>query len=194
VTNIRTIIAVLMLVLTPTAQSMAEPVVLGWGDLEPKLFAGERMKLPKNSEVLGAPKAQDFQVTETELKKILGEIEFMKDMQPQGSLLVVNFNDKRVRIPGYATPVGFDGEDVTQFLLVPFLGACIHVPPPPANQIIYVKNAKGLKINQVWEPVWLTGVLETKSISTVLADVGYSIAEGVVEPYSAYPENVKEAH
>ncbi|MEP1209939.1 MAG: DUF3299 domain-containing protein [Rhizobiaceae bacterium] len=189
------IIPVLLIVaLINAPKSMAEPLVLGWADLEPKLFFGQRMKLPKSRSVLGTPTAEDFQVTKSELKEFLGEIEFMKDMQPQGARLVGKLNGKKVRIPGYVTPVGFDGEDVTQFLLVPFLGACIHVPPPPANQIIYVKNAKGLKLEQIWEPVWITGILETKSVSTVLADVGYSMAQAVVEPFAAYPENVKQAH
>lgn len=176
------------------AQSQAEPLVLTWQDLEPAADTGVPMTLPKNSKILGTPATQDFRVTEAELKEMLGEIEFMKDMQPQDSRLVGKLDGKRVRIPGYATPVGFNGEDVTQFLLVPYLGACIHVPPPPANQIVFVKNAKGLTVSQVWEPIWLTGVLRTKSVSTVLADVGYTIEEGTVEPYEAYPENIKDAH
>ena len=180
---------------TPSA-ILAEPLVLGWEDLVPKPFTGKRMKLPKKTGVLGMPTAADFEgeISKEELEAFLGDIEFMKEMQPRGGRLVGKLDGKKVRIPGYVTPVGFNGEDVTQFLLVPFLGACIHVPPPPANQIVYVKKAKGLKIEQVWEPVWLTGILTTQSVSTVLADVGYTIAEGVVEPYAAYPENVKQAH
>jgi len=169
-------------------------MVLGWEDLEPTLLAGKRMNLPKQSSILGMPTAEDFQVSASEMKEFLGDIKFMKDMQPRGARLVGRLHGKKIRIPGYVTPVGFNGEDVTQFLLVPFLGACIHVPPPPANQIIYVKNAKGLKIEQIWEPVWLTGILETKSVSTALADVGYSIRHGVVEPCAAYPENMKTVH
>jgi hypothetical protein len=191
-------ILVILIVIMATgfkgSESRAEPLVLGWEDLVPKLFAGKRMKIPKRSEVLGMPTAEDLQVSEEEKDAFLGDIEYMKDQQPKNARLVGKLDGKKVRIPGYVTPVGFDGEDVTQFLLVPFLGACIHVPPPPANQIVYVRNAKGLKIDQVWEPIWLTGILETKSVSTVLANVGYSIAEGVVEPYDAYPENVKQAH
>ena len=178
------------------SRAWAEPLVLAWEDLVPTQSVGKPMVIPERSKVLGEPKAEDFEgeISKEELEAFMGDIEFMKDMQPQGAWLVGRLDGKKVRIPGYVTPVGFDGEDVTQFLLVPYLGACIHVPPPPANQIVYVKKAIGLKIEQVWEPVWLTGTLTTKSVSTVLADVGYSIAEGVVEPYDTYPEDVRQAH
>lgn len=189
-----TLLLVLIAVSVNIPESRSGPLVLGWEDLVPKPFTGKRMKIKKKSKTLGMPTAEDFQVTKDELEAFMGDIEFMKDMQPRGARLVGKLNGKKVRIPGYVTPVGFDGEDVTQFLLVPFLGACIHVPPPPANQIVYVKKAEGLKIEQVWEPVWITGIIETKSVSTVLADVGYSIAQGTVEPYEAYPENVKQGH
>ena len=188
------ILTILLAVGVNVSESKSEPLVLGWEDLVPEPFTGERMTLPKPSKGLGAPKAESFQLSKEELEAYLGELQIMKNMQPQNAELVGKLNGKKVRIPGYVTPVGFDGEDVTHFLLVPYLGACIHVPPPPANQIVYVKNAKGLKIEQIWEPIWITGVLETKSVSTVLADVGYSIADGVVEPYKAYPENVKQVH
>ena len=188
------ILAIFMAASLNVSKSKAEPLVLGWEDLVPKWFDGKKIKIPKRSEVLGMPVAEDFQVSKEELESFMGDVEFMKDLQPQDARLVGKLNGKRVRIPGYVTPVGFDGEDITHFLLVPYLGACIHVPPPPANQIVYVKNAKGLKLEQVWEPIWITGILETKSVSTVLADVGYSISEGVVEPYAAYPDNVKQAH
>lgn len=174
--------------------AMAQPLVLGWEDLVPEPFTGKRIVMPQQDERLGKPKAKDFQVTEEELKEFLGEVEFMRDMQPRGAQLVGSLDGKVVRIPGYVTPVGFDGDDITQFLLVPFLGACIHVPPPAANQIIYVKNAKGLKLEQVWEPIWLTGTLTTNSVSTILADVGYTMNVGSVEPYEELGDNVKEIH
>jgi len=193
----RTVLAVLVALAMPFATqpaAHAETLVLTWEQLIPDALTGEPIRLENRPKVLGVPTAEDFKVSKEEMKEFLGEIKFMKDMQPDDPWLVSRLNGKKVRIPGYATPVGFDGDDVTQFLLVPYLGACIHVPPPPANQIVFVKNAKGLKIENMWEPVWLTGVIQTKSISTVLADVGYTIAVGKVEPYDAYPENVKEAH
>ena len=55
--------------------------------------------------------------------------------------IVPEMNGQAVRIPGFIVPLEFnDDEDVTQFFLVPFFGACIHVPPPPPNQIILVNS------------------------------------------------------
>ena len=190
---ISTIIAVAILLIQPLAVQ-AEPLVIGWENLVPKFLAGKRMKLPKNAEVLGNSTAQELNVSQAELEAFLGDIEIMKEFQPKGIRLNGKLNGKQVRIPGYVTPVGLNGDDITEFLLVPFLGACIHVPPPAANQIVYVKNAKGLKLAQVWEPIWLTGTMTTKSVTTILADVGYTMMEGVVEPYEAYPEDIRSIH
>ena len=98
--------------------------------------------------------------------------------------LITQLNNKKIKIAGYITPIAFDEDNVTEFLFVPYRGACIHVPPPPANQIIYVKSAKGLKIDQIYSPFWITGILRANSVSTILADVGYSIEQASVSPYN----------
>ena len=70
----------------------------------------------------------------------------MKRRQPGGDQpprVVAELNGKRVRIGGYVVPLDFEATTIKEFLLVPFVGACIHVPPPPANQIVYVKADKG---------------------------------------------------
>jgi len=59
----------------------------------------------------------------------------------------------------------------------------MHVPPPPANQIIYVKSATGLKADEIWSPQWITGILLTNPVSTIVAEVGYSIQSASVAPY-----------
>jgi uncharacterized protein len=94
--------------------------------------------------------------------------------------LVTSLDGMKVRIGGYMVPLGFDGFEVREFLLAPYVGACIHVPPPPPNQIIYVESAEGVNIDNPFEPVWVVGTLSTKSVTTELADVGYRIvAESV---------------
>ena len=57
-----------------------------------------------------------------------------------------SLDGKRVHIGGYVVPLDFDATRVKEFLLVPFVGACIHVPPPPANQIVYVKTEQGFDV------------------------------------------------
>lgn len=95
--------------------------------------------------------------------------------------VVQELNGKRVKIGGYVVPLDFEATKVTEFLLVPFVGACIHVPPPPANQIIYVKAEKGLTLKGEFDPVYVTGTLTTEGQFTGLAETGYSITAEAVD-------------
>jgi len=66
-----------------------------------------------------------------------------------------------VRIPGYTLPLATDGDrNVTDLLLVPWVGACIHTPPPPPNQMIHVSVPGGTDIRGRFSAVWIEGVLE----------------------------------
>jgi hypothetical protein len=95
--------------------------------------------------------------------------------------VVEALDGKRVRIGGYVVPLDFDATSVKEFLLVPFVGACIHVPPPPPNQIVYVKSEKGFDVKGSFDPVWVTGKIATKVAFTGLAEAGYSLTAEKVE-------------
>ena len=88
-----------------------------------------------------------------------------------------------LRIPGFVVPLDSEGEVVKEFLLVPYFGACIHVPPPPANQIVYVKFSKGVPIHNIQDAIWVTGTLSTKGWQGDLATVGYSLSGVKISPY-----------
>ena len=96
-----------------------------------------------------------------------------------------------VKIPGYALPLEYDGKKVTEFLLVPWVGACIHTPPPPPNQIVYISLAEGFEVRSRFEPVWVTGTMAIGSTAKELylvdgsssIDIGYSISAGKAERY-----------
>jgi len=95
--------------------------------------------------------------------------------------VVTDLDGKRVRIGGYVVPLDFEATNVKEFLLVPFVGACIHVPPPPPNQIIYVKTEKGFDVAGSFDPVYVTGTLKVASQYTGLAETGYAIDADKVE-------------
>ncbi|MEZ5933650.1 MAG: DUF3299 domain-containing protein [Alphaproteobacteria bacterium] len=97
--------------------------------------------------------------------------------------VVTDYNDVQVKIAGYVLPLDFEDTTVKEFLLVPYVGACIHVPPPPPNQIIYVTSEDGIEVTGMFEPVWATGTLKTASLSSELADVGYMMTLKETEPY-----------
>lgn len=109
----------------------------------------------------------------------------VKRRQPgndQPPRVVTALNGTRVKIGGYVVPLDFESTTVKEFLLVPFVGACIHVPPPPANQIVYVKTDKGFEVQGTFDPVTVTGTIKTETAFTGIADAGYSINAETVEP------------
>ena len=72
----------------------------------------------------------------------------------------------RVRLPGFAIPLEAKADKVTEFLLVPYFGACIHSPPPPANQIVHAISAKPLKGMRSMDAIWVHGTLSLKRADT----------------------------
>ena len=163
--------------------ALGEPAQITWEDLSPTKGQEFKINLGDNADIIGIPDISEFGGSKERLDNFLDDMAFMKEMQSKGGFINTSLNNKKIKIAGYIAPIAFDGDNVIEFLLVPYRGACIHVPPPPANQIIYVKSANGLKADEIWSPKWITGVLTANSISTIVADVGYSIKEALVSPY-----------
>jgi len=93
-------------------------------------------------------------------------------------------NNKKVRLPGFIVPIEYDAEqNITSFFLVPYFGACIHVPPPPPNQIIFVSGAKGLKADMIYNPFWIEGTISTTPMSHDLANSAYSLKATSISEY-----------
>ena len=93
-------------------------------------------------------------------------------------------NDKEVRIPGYILPLDIIGREINTFLLVPYIGACIHVPAPAPNQIVYVETKKPWEGLAWWEPVYVTGKIKIENHNIEeLAVVGYELIADDVEYY-----------
>jgi uncharacterized protein len=93
-------------------------------------------------------------------------------------------NGKRVRVPGFMVPLEDGADGVNEFLLVPYFGACIHTPPPPPNQIVYVKMDRGRKVNiDLWNPVWIEGTLKIEKVESPYGAVGFQLVGISVSPY-----------
>ncbi len=97
---------------------------------------------------------------------------------------VQKIDGQRVKIAGYIVPLEDDVGQVTEFLLVPSPQACIHVPPPPANQMVHVRMAGGQKVDIPWGPVWLRGRASVKDVGSVYGKSSYFILGENVEKYS----------
>ena len=92
-------------------------------------------------------------------------------------------NGTRVRIAGFVVPLEGQRGEVSEFLLVPYFGACIHTPPPPPNQIIHVNPAQPLKSEAASEAVWVSGILETVRSETGMGNASYRMRGVTVTPY-----------
>ena len=98
---------------------------------------------------------------------------------------VTELDGQSVRIPGYTVPLDFGADaEITEFLLVPYYGACIHAPPPPPNQTIYIKTDKPIKLRDLSQAVWVEGVLTSQKQTSDLADTAYTIEMTFLEPYT----------
>ncbi|MEP4198025.1 MAG: DUF3299 domain-containing protein [Aliishimia sp.] len=105
--------------------------------------------------------------------------------QPVSSGVRTDWNDQIVRLPGFIIPIDFQGTGVTAFILVPFVGACIHVPPPPANQLVFVTTPEPYEGAGMFEAVSVIGKFAVSSLRTHLADIGYALSADEIQPYRA---------
>jgi hypothetical protein len=97
---------------------------------------------------------------------------------------VTALNGVKVRIPGYTVPFEYGSKaEITQFLLVPYFGACIHSPPPPPNQTIFVKTETPIKLKDLAQAVWIEGTLVTQTQNSDLADAAYTIEMTSITKY-----------
>lgn len=98
--------------------------------------------------------------------------------------VVSEMDGKAIRIPGFIVPLEFnDDKTVSQFFLVPFFGACIHVPPPPPNQVIHVTSSNGVKLENLYTPHWVSGVVNSVFIENEIATATYAMDAVDVEVY-----------
>ena len=90
----------------------------------------------------------------------------------------------QARIPGFMVPLELaDNGKIKEFLLVPYFGACIHFPPPPPNQIVYVVLDEPIEVEDTWSPVWAVGELTTKTYGSEIGSAGYTMMATTVENY-----------
>ncbi len=97
---------------------------------------------------------------------------------------VGELNGTKVRIPGYTVPFDFRANaEITEFLLVPYYGACLHAPPPPPNQTVFAMTEEPIQIKDLAQAVWIEGTIFTQTQESELADAAYTIRVDKVETY-----------
>ena len=97
---------------------------------------------------------------------------------------VKELNETKVRIPGYTVPFEYGANaEISEFLLVPYYGACLHAPPPPPNQTVFAMTDEPIKLRNLAQAVWIEGTIYTQTQESELADAAYTIRVDRVETY-----------
>lgn len=151
----------------------APPAELDWLELMP---AADRKALEEMPEIAhDSPENAGFSDAGG-LKQGAGLPEVMYSANTVAAL-----DGRRIRLGGYPVPLESDDKgNSTLFFLVPYPGACIHVPPPPPNQLVLVRYPKGIALEDIYAPLWVSGTLKVEQISNELADAAYAMDAGEV--------------
>lgn len=123
---------------------------------------------------------------------LAADLAFQAAMEAQNAKLVETYNGQEIRMPGFAIPLNTVDAGVTELLLVPYVGACIHVPAPPPNQLVVVTLEQPFEMTEFFTPIWVTGIIQTKAnrqeiwLVDGLADVdtGYSLTAATALHYN----------
>lgn len=161
---------VLLVLLGSSMASAAASRTLGWSDLQPPgeaaYNAGILAELnQKLYQAIRSRKVRDYEREAAPLRRQLR------------AGVVEQLDGQAVRLPGYAVPLDYASDGTSRaFLLVPFYGACLHVPAPPANQIVLVNAETPVRLDDPQQPIWVEGTLRIDHSTSSLASVSYTLA------------------
>jgi hypothetical protein len=194
----------------------SEPGIIGWNDLAPEpveydnpfseLSPEQSRALRKLLHFQQADDGGDSTITPEEAAALRAKLEadgldidwlfeqrkiIMEARQKMATATNDELLGRSVRIPGYLLPLEINGQKAVEFLLVPTVGACIHTPAPPANQMVHVHYPEGFAIEGLYTPIWVNGKLlaENKAQTVHYVDgearveTSYTMTADTVEPY-----------
>ena len=168
----RKLLLLLALCLALPLQAAEDYKEIGWEALVPKGWdPTQDLKA-----LLNSGKLQD---SDPRAMEALEKMKALWDSAPTEASLA----GMRVRLPGFAIPLEVKADKVSEFLLVPYFGACIHSPPPPANQIIHAVSTKSLKGMRSMDAIWVQGTLSLHRADTPWGKAGYRLAVDKIAPY-----------
>ena len=157
----------------PVGASSPGPVrTIGWEQLIPAGWDPY-----KDLKALNLDKLKD---NDPKADEALKKMRQMWDNAPVNPLML----GQSVRLPGYLVPLEELPEGIKEFLLVPYFGACVHSPPPPANQIVHVLLDKPVKRFRSMDTVWITGAMSATKTDSHMGVAGYRMDAKSVVPYS----------
>lgn len=173
--------------------------VLAWEDLMPEgederleelyaeFYVEFEARLMQQQSTLSSTLSSDQQMNSDQAMNLslIAEGSDMDTMEQIGTFNVVeDLDGMTVRLPGYIVPLDFSANaEHREFLLVPYFGACLHSPPPPPNQIVFVTANPPANVPDIYDPVWLEGTLTTGQFDSELGNSAYELSLTLIEPY-----------
>ncbi len=137
-----------------------------WGDLSPPLSPQAQAAAAQLNAMIDTMSDQEIATA-------------MALIDENGTELIQALDGETVSLEGYLVPLDFEATEAKAFVLVPYMGACIHVPPPPPNQVVFIEYEEGIPMEEleknIWMPFRVTGDLRAAPAKTDLADVGYQM-------------------
>lgn len=114
--------------------------------------------------------------------RLLGQLNLENGSAPDS---LKRLNGQRVRLPGFIVPLDDSQDEGAEFLLVPYYGACVHTPPPPANQMAFVTMTGGRSVKlALFDAVWMEGTLRIVNYDSPYGSVGFTIEGMSMRPYT----------
>ena len=160
---------------------------LTWDDLAPEGYF-ENLQQKQQSTLSGIfdnfGDALGFDDIEDDSEKAQQAYEELQ-LSLRSAPIVPELNGQYIKLAGFIVPLEYDFENGTfnEFLLAPYFGACIHVPPPPSNQMVYVSSTKPLDQKWLDNAVWVEGTMTTEGINSEYGSASYSMKEVKLDIY-----------
>lgn len=163
--------------LTTEKVGLESPLIISWDDLVPANYQPEEI-VAKYQKQLDKFEEEDYS---SEAVALYSKINAELNNAPENKTL----NNKQIKLPGFIAPLNQHNGVITEFLLVPYFGACIHAPPPPINQTVLVKVADnmGIKIDDSYNAFWVSGEIRIDGKKTDIGEAGYRIENATIETY-----------
>ncbi len=151
---------------TPGAKT-SDAREIEWNDLSPPLSPEAQAAAARLNAMIDT--MSDEEITDA-----------MNLIDENGNEIIEALDGETISLEGYLVPLDFEATEAKAFVLVPYMGACIHVPPPPPNQVVFIEYEEGMPMEMleenIWKPFRVTGALRAAPAKTELADVGYQLS------------------
>ncbi len=173
--NIAGVLPLMMIVALPSLCAAVEYAEVEWTDLMPKDDLDALLAPPEYLNDIADGSQQDSVAALNQKESVDAQTKRYRDAL-SSTRVMQEFNGKQIRIPGYMVPLEQNEErEVTAFFIVPYFGACLHMPPPPPNQILYVQYEEGIALEALQQPFWFEGTLTVALNENALGTSAYTL-------------------